>query len=277
MLNKNIIFDTSSVKSFYEENNNLINLVNANVTYIGIIGLINGNFLCKYGLSSRIFDRDLSEHKKTFGDQFKIVHIFQTDNNKLVEKSFKKILKLKGLHCDGEFSGKNQTELFVTNDNFNLTNAIDLMQEIADDNNVKIIRNDNEIQLMMLKEKTKQMELNLLIEREKTKQEEEKTKQQMNITMQTGINWQIKQEENDIKTKDIYLRFLDEKTIETNKKHIHCTVIYKEFTEWCIQNNLNEQIPCHRIFVNTLRNYIDIDKVRVNNKIAYGVKNLALL
>jgi hypothetical protein len=42
----------------------------------------------KYGISKRIFDRDFIEHKKTYGDQFKIISIIHTDNNGRSRRNF---------------------------------------------------------------------------------------------------------------------------------------------------------------------------------------------
>jgi hypothetical protein len=142
---KKVIFDTSFIKSFYSDNK-ITDFFNRNVVYLGVIGILDDEFLIKFGKSGRIFDREILEHRKTFGDQFKIICIIQTDNNKEVEDRFKQAIKVKGLDRKIFFNRKNRTELFVTTENFTINNAMDLMKMIAEENQLPIIKEkDNKI------------------------------------------------------------------------------------------------------------------------------------
>ena len=270
-INSKITYDTSFRQSFYDTNN-IADYIDLNVTYIGIIGLHNGGILAKYGMSSRVFERDYNEHKKTFGSQFKIVHVEHTDNNIIVEDMFKKTIQSKNLNIELEFNGKNQKELFLTSDTFTIDDAIQCMHNIANNNQIKAVKDrdnkikeltyQNEKELLIEKEKTKQLEIQLEIEREKTKQMELRQK-----------NMMIENKENT----DIYLNFLNENTEENLQGHIHCVELYKVFKHWFDQNNPNAKIPNNKDFVNGIKKYKKIEHLRIDTKIQLGIKNLQLI
>lgn len=166
-----VILDTSFVQSFYIENN-ISEFIGLNVVYLGIIGIYNG-ILIKFGKSNRVFDRDYKEHKKTFGDQFKIICVIHTDNNTVIEKIFKQLIKSKGNSIDLQFNGKTQKELFTTTQMFTINDAINELEKIAESNPLKAIKDRDD----KIKELSYKYESNIGIEKEKTKQAEEKTKQ----------------------------------------------------------------------------------------------------
>jgi len=178
-LEPKVVTDTSFISCFYDENN-ICDYVDCNVVYLGVIGLLDGGLLLKYGLSSRIYDRDYIEHKATFGNQFKIIHIIKTDNNEKVEKLFEQTIKSKNLHKKLYFSGKMREELFITNSDSTVEKAKDLLLQIALDNptkeikdrddKIKVLEFTNENALSIEKEKTKQRELELKKAEEITKQ-----------------------------------------------------------------------------------------------------------
>lgn len=125
--------DTSSYKSFYDDNK-IADYDHKNVCYLGAIGLYGGAVLMKWGKSGRVLKRDVEEHRRTFGPQFKMVHIVQTDNNDNIEKLFAEKIKDKDLSVEMEFNGTNRTELFVTSNRFTLENAIKLLNELVEKN-----------------------------------------------------------------------------------------------------------------------------------------------
>ena len=179
MTNKSSIVNTSNIllqTSFFKEFYNMTNItkfLQSNVVYLGVIGLCNG-ILVKFGKSSRVIDREYLEHKKTFGEQFKIIHIEITDNNDAVENIFKKILKTRNLITEHTFNGKVQKELFTTKDDFTIDNAIDLLHKTVIENPSDEIKHKNQL---IDKLENVHNDKELLMEKEKTKQLEEKTKQ----------------------------------------------------------------------------------------------------
>jgi hypothetical protein len=166
-LSNKISFDTSFISSFYDENN-ISDYIDCNVVYLGVIGMYESGLLCKYGLSKRIFERDYEEHRKNFGDQFKIISVIKNDNNIVIEEKFKKEMKIRGIDRKLLFNGKEREELFVTNDKFKLQDAKDLMKKIADANPLESIKDrDNKIKELEYKFNN---DKEIIIEKEKTKQ-----------------------------------------------------------------------------------------------------------
>jgi hypothetical protein len=125
--------DTSSCKSFYDDNN-ISDYYTKNVCYLAAIGLYNGYIIIKYGKSGRMFKRDYEEHRKTFGSQFKCVYIIETDNSYQIETLFEQNIKLKNLSVEMIFNGKKRKELFMTCDTFTLENAKKLLSDLVEKN-----------------------------------------------------------------------------------------------------------------------------------------------
>src|SRR3989344_3229693 len=171
--NNNLLLDTSFIKTYFN-NNDLINYENKNVIYLGLIGIYNSRLLIKYGKSSRICDRIYKEHHITFGKQFTILHIAETDNNNIIEQLFEKAIRLKQLNVELVFNNKKQTELFIINGEFNIELAIEMINKLIIENPLRSneIRDNiiNNNQLLIEQEKTKQIELQMQYEQEKTKQ-----------------------------------------------------------------------------------------------------------
>jgi prophage antirepressor-like protein len=283
--NNTVNTDISFIKSFYDDNN-ISDFLNTNVVYLIAIGIYNGDILIKYGKSSRIFERDFNEHKKTFGDQIKMLAIIPTDNKDEVETIFKKTIKAKSLDIKLEFNGKDRDELFVTNNNFTIEKAIELMQIITKKNPLKSIKEkderikelqfqqDNEKYVLVAKEKTKQMELEL-------KKQEEKTKQIVLQIQLLEMQQEIKKSNKEKSTnnnKDLYLQFLNECTKETKneKDKIHCVALYSKFKIWFEMNNPNTKIPSNKEFVANLRKQKIIKDVKINGIPKLGIKGIIL-
>ena len=156
-------------KSFY--NDNLLADYNSqNVLYIADIGFIENKQTYKYGKSSRIYERDVKEHRKVFST-FNIIHIVKTDNNDVIETMFKHELDVKKLLVSIKIGDKKQVELFITTNEHPINTLIDIMNKLTESYVLPIIKEiTNDKEYLMKQEDTKQMQ-------EKTKQVELETKQ----------------------------------------------------------------------------------------------------
>lgn len=187
---KKVILDTSFIKSFYDDNS-ISDFFKLNVVYLGVIGMFDGGLLIKFGRSERVFDRDYTEHRKTFGNQFKIVCIIHTDNSKEVEDMLKQIIKAKRLDRKINFNGKDRIELCVTSENFTLDNIIDLLKSIAEKNQLPALKEkehkikelehkiENDKDILIEKEHTKQKELDLKMKELDVKQKEKEIEKEI--------------------------------------------------------------------------------------------------
>lgn len=176
-----IKLDTSLLTSFYNEND-ISDFNDMNVDYIGVIGFYNNEILMKYGMSGDVYRREFKEHKNTYGEQFKIIFVGISDNNKKVEDKFKMNIKSKNLDVMLPFKGKQREELFTTGPNFSIDDVKGLMQKLIDENPLQSLKNKDD-QIKELKYKMKNEE-SLVIEKEKTMRakvlfnmEKEKTRQ----------------------------------------------------------------------------------------------------
>jgi hypothetical protein len=70
---------------------------------------------------------------------------------------------------------------------------------------------------------------------------------------------------------------LNENTEENKEGHIHCSTLYDTFKLWFKNNNPNTKIPSNKEFINNIKKYKEIKKVRVDNKISFGISNLKLI
>jgi prophage antirepressor-like protein len=285
-----LIKDTSLIENFYNENN-IITFFQANVFYLIVVGMIDRCYVIKFGHSMRIFERDYNEHKKTYGEQAKVIFVAETDNNILVETLFKKFLETKNALFEMEFGGKNRTELFKTSQILSIKNAIEavgMLIEKNPSNAERKVREYNKYELLLntkleiAKEKTKQIKIK---EEERTKQEQARTKA---IEKQIELDI-MKEQQKDLDQKnlkaeksqkkednDMYLRFLNECTKES-KTHLKSLVLYEAFNDWYKSNYPNTQVPTNRTFYIGVRNHKDIYKVKCDGAVVYGIKNLQLI
>ena len=156
--------DTSDFDSFYITHDSS-DYIDANVVYLAVIGYYKKNVLMKYGKSSRIFEREI-EHKRTFGNQFKIIYVNCTDNNNMVEMKFENVIKSKKLHVERKFCNKNQKEIFTLSPNFLINDAIKLFDKLVLENPLKSIKErDDKIKELECMKKN-----DIHIEKEHTKQ-----------------------------------------------------------------------------------------------------------
>ena len=119
-----------------------------NIIYIAHIGKYNNEELFKFGLTDRIFSRDLKEHRKTFEKlnmSFNMVRIIRTDNCGVVENYFKK--QLEALHIKRVLVSEKRkiTELFTVTNKYGYDDIIKILK--------KIIRNNPLSSITELKEK----------------------------------------------------------------------------------------------------------------------------
>jgi hypothetical protein len=298
---KILILDTSKIKSFYDDNK-IHKYLKSNVIYIAIIGKIGKYYLCKFGKSSRVLKRDLIEHRKTFGNQFKIIYIRETDNNSVVEDIFKDSIKVKELYKKMIFNGQNRDELFVTSDLFTIQDAIKLMNELIDEFPLDSLKKrDDEIFKMKLEHeqllkreetrqkeldnvnlelKNKNLELNIkFMELQKTQNDEEKNDLNNDIKdIKEEIKNDIKEEiKNEIKEElDIYRKFFDDCTEESECNRIHCSDLYVEFTNWIKNDDRCKNIPSNKEFVKNVRKIKKVHAIKINKKSNLGVRSIKI-
>jgi len=149
------ILNSFSIQAFHGENN-IKDYDDKNVVYIAFIGKFDGEFLCKYGWSHKIINRETKSHRRAFGkyNGFVMIDVIETDNNIRVEKIFEKSIKLKGIHRKKEINGTEQREFFAINDIFTIKKAITLMKSTAKKNPLPIIA-DYKFKIAILEAKVK--------------------------------------------------------------------------------------------------------------------------
>jgi hypothetical protein len=139
---------------------------------MGVIGTYNDMYLIKYGLSSRVLDRDVIEHRQTFGDQFKMVHVIETDNNKTVEDIIKQYVKTLNIDVKMVFNGKMRTEMFIATHEFTIEKAIQFINDTVNDHplpsnkerddKIKELKYTRDSDILIEQERTKQMEIMII-------------------------------------------------------------------------------------------------------------------
>jgi hypothetical protein len=289
------------MQPFYEKN--LISTYDEkNVLYIGHIGKHDGETLFKLGKTKNIYTRDYEQHRKTF-DTFNVIHIIECDNKDVVEQKFKNELKVKNLMRDFTTAkGKVQAEVFAESNIFSINDVINILNELVElypldalaekKVNFKIKKNQNAVEVLIEKEKTRQLELKLennKIELENNKIELESKKLEFEIiklkTKNKNKNKNEENEENEENEKnkdkqekkiDIYKQYLDARTEKSNK-HIHTCTLYDDFKDWCDKNNPTSIPSNSREFVKEVKKHHDIEHVRVDGKLSTGFKNLKII
>jgi hypothetical protein len=154
-----VILDYNPICLYDDNDFHISKLDNENVIYIAYIGRINDKHTFKFGISSRVFERDLLEHRKSF-DQFKLIYVKECNNNKKVELLLKKCLKLRNIYINIKINNKHQTELFVINSNHGIIEIKNILDKIIVDNPSKIeIEQNNKIQELTIKNLEYKIEL----------------------------------------------------------------------------------------------------------------------
>jgi prophage antirepressor-like protein len=309
-------FDTSFFESVYDMINNPLIYDKVKVVYIAVIGIFESGFLCKFGISRRVFSRDFDEHQKTFGEQFKMIFIAETDNNEIVEENFKKAIVLKKLNRKLEFDGKMRTELFVTTTNFTPNDAKNLMMSLIEqyplesnrikDEKIKELENkfDNDKEIIIANTETEKERLRLEQEKERTRQiemieitkrietdkklemEKERTRQielqiilaekQQNKQILEITKEEKKEEKKDKQKDDIYWQYLNKNTEKNQEGHIFCTTLYENFKLW-YRKKYNNTIPSNKEFITNLKRHKETIKVKVGGETRLGIKHLKII
>lgn len=299
--NSTIDLNENSVNSFYHNLDlNINDYVNTGVIYLGLVGFyVHGKFkgeILKYGISDDVFRRDLEEHRETFGKQFKIIYVVPTNNKAFVENLFGNYMKVLGINKEMVFKNKNRKELFITTPTFSTENAKKILTEIVQNNPSKETQKKDD----MIKELGNLCNNNILIEKEKTKQIEiecnMKIEMEKEKTKQLKVQLEILKRENkkEIKKEEVVeqkeaenivksdcLTFMEECTVEKSRSHIHCSDLHDRYVVWYKNKYPNEQkIPSNKQFIAELRleekKFGIIKPIKINNKSNLGVKNLAL-
>jgi hypothetical protein len=117
----------------------LYEYMNTNVCYIAFIGVYNNEPLYKIGISYDYYRREYQEHRKIF-DQFNLIFLRRTDNNRTIENIFKKECMMSDIYREREFKGKNRTELFTTTEKYTIQRIMNLMNKLIDENPTKEIK-----------------------------------------------------------------------------------------------------------------------------------------
>ena len=220
------------IKSFYDDHM-ITPFIGKNVIYFGITDDIieNDNTQAyKYGSSGKVIDRDFKKHKKTFTN-FNMMYIRECDNNDIVEKLFEDELKAKKLWRSSKVGNSTQTELFITNDKYDVDYIINLIDTLIDNNPLKSIQERDQIikQLENNNEfNIKKMNFELKLKEEDTKHKEIefkmkeldlKLKQEENKGKQMELDFKLKQNDFEIQTKKMDSE-LQQKQIELNKINV---------------------------------------------------------
>jgi hypothetical protein len=304
-VNKN----TTPIESFLKHNS-IEDYDKIPVVYLAAVGLIEDDWLFKYGYTSDIIKR-LTQHKTTFGDQFKLILIAQTDNNVAVEKKYKELIKEHGFNFEMEFGNSMQTELIRTHGEFTIDNAkglleclaenyiSDSMQDMMDkyNNNKYVIKADMMVKIE--KEKTEQYKEERLKEEAIARQKEADAKtadanarKEEAIVKQKEIEYQKEEDrlkENKIEQKskviekkeeNIIKDFLNEcvKKTENRRDKILCTVLYEKFISWFRNKSFNFVLPTYNFFKKELKNHTFVkQKVRDELKVQAGIEGYLIL
>ena len=220
-----VVAPKKTIKSFYDDHM-ITPFIGKNVLYIGTTGDIiekDTIFANKYGLSSRVIDRDFKEHQKTFTN-FNMLYIKECDNNDLVEKLFENELKAKNLWRSFKIKNSVQTELFITNEIYDIDYIIELMNTLIDnnplksiqdrDNIIKQLENNNEFNIQKMNFELKLKECDV-----KMKELDLKLKEEDNKNKQMEYDFKLKQNEFELQHKKIDSE-LQQKQIEFDKINV---------------------------------------------------------
>lgn len=130
-----------SIQSVYNEVN-ISKYTGVNVFYIGYVGFHNNEHNFKYGFTIDIYRRDYKEHRKTYGENFTIIMIKETDSKEIVETAFSHELRVRHLHRTLTLEHKTKNgakkvihdELFTVNHLISIEQIKKIVEEIIIDN-----------------------------------------------------------------------------------------------------------------------------------------------
>lgn len=104
-----------------------------NVIYLAYVGVHDQYETYKYGKSSNVYQREMTAHRKTFGDKFQMRGVYETNYKDQVELLLAKELKVRDLHRKMNVNNRNQTELFITTPTYTFEYVESLLKDIIHD------------------------------------------------------------------------------------------------------------------------------------------------
>ena len=181
-----LFYDSVAISKFYMKA----------ALYIGFIGKIGKEFIFKYGLSRKMFERDHQQHSKNF-DKFQVVFIGECDNCEQVESLFENDMKAYGLHRQLSIKDKKYTELFTISIKRTYSDIIKHMQDLI-----------NTHKLPAIKEATDQIaRLENVVDTFNRSEEIKK----LELQFKMSDNYKLEMEK-DIKMKEIEIRRIEAET-----------------------------------------------------------------
>lgn len=72
------------------------------------------------------------------------------------------------------------------------------------------------------------------------------------------------------------MSFLNEKTKHSDLS-MRTSELYEHFKNWFVTNNPKQNIPTNREFTMSIRKYKKIDKIKFNNIVANGIRNIDII
>ena len=295
-----------NIKSFYDITQ-ITSYYGKAVIYIAFIGKVKGEYMFKYGLSRKMFERDYKQHSKFF-DDFKVMYIGETDNCEYIETVLENDLKMFALHRVCKINDKNQTELFAITEQHTIESIIEHTKMLIEkyklpaimEAQTKIGALNSTIALYQQSDRIRELELRykmsenykLEIKRDieikkydvelrklDLKLEREKNQRKQTESDLTASDQSESESDSDIessiihnKENSIYKQYLAERT-EKADTHIHTSILYNDFKRWFSSNNPTSRIPSNKMFVAGLRNTITIENVKIDGKSTTGTKN----
>ena len=243
---------------------------NVNSIYLAYIGKYDGFYYYKFGKTNSI-DRRNNEHKNNF-DKFDLIRVFPTNNKDVVENKIKSDLRARNLIADKKINGKNQTELILETQDFNLSNIISLFEEIIKENPI-ITKETIELELEKVKLENdrilKEKELDLKYENEFKIQDltftyelsmKDKELEELKIRLEfKKLDMSsCKNTRTDILLQEWYLKRVNKHTgkILTLKKS------YDDLIKYASDNRFSTDLPTKKEFKNIMCDFIGINIIK---------------
>lgn len=117
------------MKNFYVEND-LMDYAETHVVYLAYIGIHNGIYLLKFGVSGDYPQRELDQHRKTY-KTYNVIKIWPANANHAIEKKIKKEMRAKKILVKEKIGDKNKTELIALNGVFTLDKCVKTIDKIV--------------------------------------------------------------------------------------------------------------------------------------------------
>ena len=213
-----------NIKSFYDITQ-ITSYYGKAVIYIAYIGKVEGEYMFKYGLSRKMFERDYKQHSKFF-DDFKVMYIGETDNCEYIETVLENDLKMFALHRVCKINDNNQTELFAITEQHTIESIIEHTKMLIEKYQLPAIREaqtkigalSSSIALYQQSERIRELELQYKMS------ENYKLELKRDIRVQElGKEIRVRELEKEIRVRELDLDIEREKTKQktNNKKGNH--------------------------------------------------------